>query len=260
MQRVPILMYHQVSPDPPADFRKYCVTPRQFRLQMRWLSTAGYTTVNLDTLLQARARGRDLPGRPVVITFDDGFRDCIHHTVPVLAEFGFSAAFYLVAGLLGGASGWLRPKYEMELPLADWDTARRLNGAGHTCGAHTVMHPDLTQVSTAVCREELFRAREILEDRLGHAVRHLAYPFGSYDEQVRGLAQEAGYRSACSVRIGLSTAEDDPFALHRVPVLGTDSIADFIVRLRTARTAKEFARRVVLGARRRLIPPRRQPA
>lgn len=247
-RRVPILMYHQVSPRPASGFEKYTVTPRALAAQMRWLALAGYTPVGLDDLLAHRAAGAPLPRRPVVITFDDGFQSCVEHAVPVLQSRGFTATFYLVAGLMGQPSRWLRRERGIELPLVDWATARALQAAGFTCGAHTVTHPRLAQLPTAECRDELRRSRDLLEAQLGSEVAHLAYPFGSYDARVRDLAAETGYRSACTVEIGLSGPGDDPLALRRVPVLGFDTLTDFACRLRSARPARETLRRRARGA------------
>jgi peptidoglycan/xylan/chitin deacetylase (PgdA/CDA1 family) len=124
-----------------------------------------------------------------------------------------------------------------------WEAARALAAAGFRCGSHGLGHRRLATLSREGCREELEGSRRVLEDRLGHAVRHLAYPFGSVDWTVRALAQEAGYRSACSTRKGLSGREDDPLALHRVPVYGEDSLLDFAVRIETGQTARELWKR-----------------
>jgi peptidoglycan/xylan/chitin deacetylase (PgdA/CDA1 family) len=100
-----------------------------------------------------------------------------------------------------------------------------------------------------------------LEDRLGREVRHLAYPFGAYNEQVREIAAEAGYETACSVRIGLSATTDDALALHRVPINGDETFLDFISRLSTAQPARAllrgFAQRLrgVAGQARSGMPP-----
>ena len=71
-----------------------------------------------------------MPRRPVVITFDDGFQGCADYAVPVLRTHGFTAMFYLVAGLMGATSRWLRPELGMELALMSWDTARSLAAEG----------------------------------------------------------------------------------------------------------------------------------
>lgn len=249
---IPILMYHQVTPRPLPAFRRYAITPKAFAAQMRWLALAGYVPITLDALLDHRTGQGTLPSRPIIITFDDGFQDCVDHAVPILQARGFTAVFYLVAGLTGKTSRWIVLNQKIELPLMDWAAARELEAAGFRCGGHTMSHPDLTTLSPAACRYELLESRRLLEDHLGHDVRHLAYPFGAFDERVRAIVAEAGYRSVCSTRIGLSTPDDDPLALHRVPINGQDSLLDFICRLHTARTAGELLHRKVQSARRRL--------
>ena len=249
---IPILMYHQVTPRPHPALRKYAVTPRAFGAQMNWLTIAGYVPITLDRLLAHRIGHGSLPARSIVITFDDGFQDCVEHAVPILHARGFTAIFYLVAGLVGKTSRWLLPKRGVELPLIDWAAARRLEAAGFQCGSHSLSHPRLADLSSEACREELLGSRHLLEDHLGHEVSHLAYPFGSFNEKVRALVSEAGYRSASSVRIGLSPPEDDVLALHRVPITGQDSLLDFICRLHTARTFGEVLRAKAHGVWQRL--------
>lgn len=238
-RRVAILMYHAVTREPHREFRKYEVTPEAFAAQMRWLGRTGYQPVSLDTWLDGRGHPGPRRPRPVVITFDDGFRDCVDHALPVLEAEGFTATFYLVAGLMGGTSRWLRPLRGIEVPLIDWATAGRLVAAGFECGSHTLTHPNLVHLPAAACRSELRESRRLLEDNLGREVRHLAYPFGLFDGTVRAIAAEAGYRSACSTRIGLAGPDDDPLALVRVPVSGRDSLLDFACRLRMAHTPWE---------------------
>lgn len=254
---VPVLMYHQISARPHPAFRKYTVTPRAFAAQVRWLAAAGYSTVTPDQLADARAGVGGLPRRPVMLTFDDGFLECVEHALPVLRAHGFSGVFYLVAGQVGGPSRWLRPILGDAFPLAGWEAARRLEREGSVCGAHSWSHPRLAELSGEACRRELRDSRARLEDRLGRAVTHLAYPHGSWNGRVRDLAEEEGYRTACTVEVGLAGPGDDLLALPRVPVEGTDSLPDFVVRLRTGRTVRETVGGAVGNAVRRLAPRRR---
>lgn len=239
---IPVLMYHEVSPSPHASFRRYTVTLRDFTRQMRWLATFGYRTIDLDTLARARLSRGSLPKRPVVITFDDGFQGCADHAVPVLRAHGFTAAFYLVTGLVGATSRWLLPELGMELPLMSWDTVRALAAEGFQCGAHTVTHPRLPGLDPARRRAELVDARRRLEDELDRPIVHLAYPYGSFDPDVRAAAAEAGYLTACSTRAGLSGADDDLLALRRITIYGHDSVMDFACRLRTGTTLRDRLR------------------
>jgi peptidoglycan/xylan/chitin deacetylase (PgdA/CDA1 family) len=243
MRRIPILMYHQVTPTPAAGFAKYTVTPKAFAAQMRWLAITGRTPITMTTLVEARLGSHGWPSRAVVITFDDGFRDCVEFALPVLQRHRFIAVFYLVAGLMGRTSRWMASAGGLRFPLVDWTAARSLQDAGMECGAHSVTHPPLATCSAARGREELVASRRILEDRLGREVLDFAYPYGSVTPGVRTMAAEAGYRSACTGEKRLATDEDDLLLLPRVPVYGGESLLDFAWRLRTAERPRQWLRR-----------------
>ena len=106
-ENVPILMYHQVSGTAHASFVKYTVTGRAFAAQMKWLAANRYRSMDLPTLLAHRRQGTPVPARTVVITFDDGFRDCAEVAAPAMEAYGFTGTFFLVAGLVGATSRWL---------------------------------------------------------------------------------------------------------------------------------------------------------
>lgn len=230
---VPILMYHDVSPEPEPAFRRYAVTVREFTRQMRWLADAGYEAIDLDALLAARRGQGELPAHPVVITFDDGLQSCADHATRVLRDHGFTAVFFLVTDQVGATSHWMRAEIDVELPLFNWKTAVELVEGGFQCGAHTVTHPRLTRLDPARCREELARARARLEQELGRPAVHLAYPFGDWDDDVREMASEVGYQTACTTRPGLCAPDDDPLVLPRITVYGHENLADFKARVRS---------------------------
>lgn len=231
---VPILMYHLVSADVPSTFRSYTVTPRQFAWQVRTLSRLGFESITPQQLLDAHQHDRPLPARPVVITFDDGFRDCLRHAAPVLHEAGLGATMYLVAGLLGRTSRWMASE-GLDLPLVTVAEARELEQAGVECQSHALTHPMLARLGSADIGRELSLSRRILEHELGHEVRHLAYPHGSFDERVQESARAAGYASACSTRPGKALPDDNVLAMPRVKVDGRNGRTDFLARLVTGR-------------------------
>ena len=235
-----ILMYHHVAHEAPAEFRKYSVSPAAFAAQMRLLRLLRYRVVGLDTCINARKAGTRLPRRTAVITFDDGFADTVHFAVPVLHALGFTATFFIVAGRVGGRSDWLEEPMA-QYRLIDSESIRSLHRSGFLIGAHSMTHRRLTRMPRRDCARELMESRLKLEDITGSSPAHMAYPFGDYDADVRALAAEAGYESACSVRIGRSRPSDDQLALHRIPVSGADTLLDFAARLGTGRALRESA-------------------
>ncbi len=235
MSRVPILMYHQVTRRPDPRFRCYSLTPKAFARQMRWLAAGGYGTITLDGLLAHRSGSVPLPSKPVIITFDDGFLDAVEWAVPVLRSLGLTAMFFVVAGLIGKSSRWLEAELGVEFPLMSWDTVRRLRDAGFQIGSHTMTHPRLAELEEADCRSELVESKNLIENQLDEEIRHLAYPYGSFNEDVASMAAEAGYVSACTVRAGLSGAAEASHALSRVwvPARPRETTPEFYLRLHT---------------------------
>ena len=242
---VPILMYHEISTRPDPRYRKYTLTPQEFERQLDWLRAQRYRTVTMDDVLAAWRGERPLPPKPVAITFDDGGRDCIEHAVPALAERGFIATFYIVAGVVGAPMRWLKQEIGFELQAADWPALWAAEQAGMRCEAHSITHPRLARVDAATCRDELAGGRAMLEDGLGHAVTHLAYPFGSFSEETRAIAHETGYTTACTTAEAIATTpRDDLLTLPRVPVLGTETFGEFTHRVRTSQRASALQLRL----------------
>src|SRR5215831_9157770 len=72
---VPILMYHVIArPFPASPFPGLYVPPAEFRSQMNALAAAGYRAVTLDRVRAAWQGTAVLPAKPIVITFDNGYR------------------------------------------------------------------------------------------------------------------------------------------------------------------------------------------
>jgi peptidoglycan/xylan/chitin deacetylase (PgdA/CDA1 family) len=241
-------MYHLVSPQAPKAFVKYTVHPVDFSRQMSLLDRLGYHTVSLDHLRDASARKSMLPSRPIAITFDDGFRDCLRHAAPVMARLGMRATMFVVAGRMGGRSGWMASD-GVDLPLLTGTEVLELEQAGVKCESHALTHTRLSTLGTAELSEELARSRDVLEQHLGHAVRHLAYPFGDFDDRVCAVAADCGYHRAYTTVSGKAVPHDDPHRVPRVHIDGRERFADFVIRLATSKNAATSVRRAVTGHR-----------
>jgi peptidoglycan/xylan/chitin deacetylase (PgdA/CDA1 family) len=224
-------MYHQVTPNIHPGFLACSVTPRTLRTHMNILKLFRFNPITLDQLQDYRNGNSMLPKKPVLITFDDCYQECIHYAVPVLEEKGFSAVFYMPTDFAGTNSHWLVPELGFEFPIIGWDTVKRLDKTGFEIGSHTMSHPRLAEISANDCLKELVESRNILEDKLGHQVVHMAYPFGSFNETTAACAAEAGYLTSCTTEEGIAKLEDDPLLLPRINIMGMTSVIDFAMLL-----------------------------
>src|SRR5207244_3947528 len=99
---VPILMYHSLD----SSSSVISIAPEHFRRQMQVLRERGFHGISLSRLLDGWEGRLPLPQRPVVITFDDAFANVAEHGAPALAELGFGATIFAVAGYCGRRNDW----------------------------------------------------------------------------------------------------------------------------------------------------------
>lgn len=209
---VPILTYHSLDESGSV----ISLSPAAFRLQMHSLRARGFEGLALRDLLDAWD-GRRSFARPVVLTFDDGFRSVAEQAQPVLAELGFRATVFVVAGRCGGWNDWPgQPPALPRLPLLARDELRALERGGvFEIGSHGFDHVRLERARDDVLEREVAASRQDLEALLGHEVALFAYPYGRFDagayERVR-----AQYRAACGVRLATARRGDDRHALPRL--------------------------------------------
>jgi peptidoglycan/xylan/chitin deacetylase (PgdA/CDA1 family)/glycosyltransferase involved in cell wall biosynthesis len=216
---VPILMYHRIAADGPVALARFRVAPDLFAAQIATLHRAGYRTVGLQDWISAMMRNEPLSGKPIILTFDDGYQDFLTAAMPVLRYYGFSATVFLVAERIGGAADW-DAGYGETAALLSWQEVRALQAAGTEFGCHSAVHRPMTGMHLAELTEDTARARAILEGGLEAAVTTLAYPYGADNEFVRRVVADLGFRAAASCEPGISRIGDDPLRLRRIEISG----------------------------------------
>ena len=207
---VPMLMYHHVRRAPwRTALPMMYVPPALFSRQMEELKAAGFESAPPAAEDQKGSRPR------FHLSFDDGFRNVLANAAPVLERTGFRGIQYLVPKQIGKTNAWDMGANCQE-PLMDRKEIRDWLAAGQWIGAHTMTHPRLTRIPVAQAREEIQASRKALEDMFGVEVKHFAYPYGDWNEQVANLVGEAGFATACTTVFGINTAGTPPFQLARL--------------------------------------------
>lgn len=215
---VPVLMYHSIATRSAARFRRFTVDPGEFADQMGYLHAAGYRTVTAADLAAHRLTGRPLPGRPVVLTFDDGFTDFAVTALPVLRAHGFAATLFVPTGYVGSTAGFLRDCGEEQRPVLSWPQLRDVAAEGVEVASHSHTHPQLDRVPDAVAREEIRWSKCLLEDNLGREVTGFGYPFGYWNRSARAEVAAAGFGYGCAVAELVTVPGDDIRTLPRMTV------------------------------------------
>jgi peptidoglycan/xylan/chitin deacetylase (PgdA/CDA1 family) len=224
-QPVPILVYHHVM-SATSRYPLLNVRPWEFKAQLRWLKAHHYTPVTLGTVYDAWKGDGELPRRPVVLSFDDGYVEQYTVAARMLARFRWPGELNLVVyrGTL------LSNAMVTKMIRHGWEVT-----------SHSLHHPTMTRLSSAQLRRELVGSRKRLQHTFHVKVRFFCYPYGVYDRRVEAAARRAGYDAAMSTDYAAATPRH-MYALARIYCYQGESLSTFGQRLsRTVRAARTGA-------------------
>jgi peptidoglycan/xylan/chitin deacetylase (PgdA/CDA1 family) len=204
-QGVPVLNYHQINNNA---HNPLTLSDSEFEAQIKYLAKNGYTAISPDELADYIQYGKALPTNPILITFDDGYKDNYQVAYPILKKYHFTATIFLISDFVNIYDRYLT-----------WAQIKEMEKDGFTFESHTVSHISLTKAaSDNEIRTQLITSKEALEWRLGKKVEYVAYPCGVYDQHVIELTKEAGYRAAFTIKLGRDTAGSMMYSLNRIPI------------------------------------------
>ena len=216
---VPILTYHVIG-TPPADapFPELYVDRAAFAAQLRWLRRHGYQAVSLRRVYEYWKRGLALPPRPVVLTFDDGYREDFTNVRPLLARHHWPGVLNLA----------VQNVLDRKLTVPQ---VRTLAQNGWEIDAHSLTHPDLTTLGSAELRRQVAGSRTWIRRHVRVPVEFFCYPAGRYDAAVLRAVRTAGFRGATTTVPGDASPRDGFFTLDRWRVYRSDSLSSFAAKL-----------------------------
>lgn len=219
-QGVLVLEYHHVCDDVEDEGWAYTVPVADFKEQLDYLQAQGYTTISMQDFVRAKKGKQELPEKPVILTFDDGYEDNYTVLLPMMEERGMKATVYMVTNSIG-RKGYL-----------SWNQLRDMQNRGIELGSHTANHQPLTSLERDKQAEEMKLSKLLMEWNGLKTIFTFSYPNGAYDEGMPELLKENEYLTAVTGDGGLNTFKTNPYLLQRTniphPRLG---LTEFKLRL-----------------------------
>ena len=225
--KILVLNYHQIQ----NKSTSLSIPLADFDAQMNYLNSHGYVSITPDELYSGLNGELELPKKPVLITFDDGYADNYTNAFPILKSYGMRATIFVIPAFVGVYDNYLT-----------WDEIREMEDGGITIESHTMNHYKLEELADDEIRSELLNSKQILEENLGHPVEFLAYPTGTYNLHIAGIAKEVGYKGAFTIKYGNVDLGSNFFALERVPIFNTagHTMKNFYERIEYRQSFEEF--------------------
>lgn len=186
------------------------VAPDKFAAQLDLMQQNGYQTTTFEDLLNG-----NIPAKPIILTFDDGYKNFYQYAYPELKKRSMKAVSFIITSYIGSDD------YMNENEINE------IAANGIEIGSHTISHPDLSTLTPDKAQKEIFDSKSTLEKKFGLKVIPFCYPSGKYNNEAINLVREAGYDFAVTTRGGYANFSN-PFDLQRERVNSDTNISVYL--------------------------------
>ena len=220
-QTVPVLSYHDLSPD---ESKEMTVSQAMFEQQMGLLREKGYRVISMDQLFDFLEYKASIPPKSVVITIDDGWFSAYEIAFPILKKYGYPATLFVYTDIIDTT-----PK------ALSWNLLQEMAAQGIDVQCHTQSHRNLTLPEKEESFKDYFHnlerelsgCKETIQRKLNLEVKYLAYPSGDTTPLVVELAKKLGYRGAFTLKGGGNPLFIHPYRVNRSVVHGDFTLSEF---------------------------------
>ena len=222
---IPCLMYHKI-PDQELDSQhKIWVIKDRFEQHLQWFCQTGFSFLTFRDLKDfetGKRRWQDFPRKPLLLTFDDGYKDNLKNAQPLLEKYGAKATLFLLADTSIQKNTWDAPEPHSSSEILSRDERSQLNQRVYEIGSHGLSHASFLHLEEEEIRKELRESKALLEKEFSRSIDSLAYPFGHTSERIAELAREEGYQFAVNTDQGGMATSENPWSIFRVNIFPQD--------------------------------------
>ncbi len=248
---LPVLCWHDIrdasSLPRPGESEPTTVSTRDLVAQFELIRVLGYTPISLSQWQAAVEGDGELPLKPVLLSFDDGFKSLYTRVYPLLKMYRYPAVASIV-------SEWMESEGAAANGLVSWEELREMSASGlvevasHTHAMHhgIIANPQGNELPASVSRlysegvyetdaqyqsrlsADLDTSRRLLQQHLGRPIRALVWPYGEYSERSTSIARQVGFSFALGLSPGVNTTGTSFMELKRTQVLGNHGLSDVL--------------------------------
>ncbi len=250
-----VLSYHEIAEKGETLDSSYTVTPARFEEQILWLKKKGYHFISMDDVLAHRTKGRALPEKAVLMSFDDGYQSVYVHAYPLLKKHKIPAVIALVGSWMKAQkvvdfSGEKidRDKFLSRREIREMVKSGLIEIASHSYDSHYGIRgnpqgntqPALT-TRAWLSQAQRYETQREYEKRIYHDLREsslflerytgqkpriIVWPYGRYNIDTRKMAHKAGMDIGLTLDDGSNTRFTPLWGLRRILVESDMSLND----------------------------------
>lgn len=225
---LPILMYHTVLPDTANSTGN--TQPNTFKDHMETIKAAGFNSISPFELVDYLEGKANLPNDPILITFDDGYKDNYTNAYPILKDLDMQATIFTITSRIKHAN---EPQTPNEFEKITWEDIFEMKETitiqNHTWDMHyqidkkpkliTPKKNERHKDHLISVQKDLQTAEDKIFEKLGYRSVMLAYPYGAYNQDTMNIAHKVGIRFAVTTKPNVNHLDDlteKPYELYRI--------------------------------------------
>lgn len=224
--KLPIIMYHSLLKEE-ARSGKYTITPDTLRQDLEYIKSKGYITITMTELINYVYNDQQLPEKPIIITFDDGYYNNFGYAIPILKEYNMKAVISIVGEYTDRYSksgeanlnyGYMR--WEDIKSVIDDGTIEFQN---HTYNLHSNNNgrngaakkkSESSEEYKKILTSDLMKLQEEFKENTNYIPNTFTYPFGSISKESEEIIKELGFKASLSCSSGINYITKDKNCLY----------------------------------------------
>ena len=223
---IPVLMYHKIPQQEIQSQHKIFVTAANFEKHLQYFKKKGFTTLTFSELSlfrKGQLNFKHFPKKPLVLTFDDGYRDNLDTASPLLKKYGFRAQLFLLADNKISSNVWDLGGDEPAHEIMSSEERQAWKTSAYEIGSHGFRHQKITEFSANEAQKELSTSKLALQDEFKIPVQSFAFTYGITRPEGAEMAQRAGYEYALNTDTGGMLMEEEPYSIFRVNIFPNET-------------------------------------
>ena len=223
---VPIIMYHSVLKDISRS-NKYTVTPAVLEEDLKYISTNGYNTITISDLISYVYENKELPEKPIIITFDDGHYNNYGYVYPLLEKYDMKAVISIVGSYTDKFSETdeanLNYSYLRWKDINELISSGRVEFQNHTYNLHDNTHGRIGAKKKKgesddeykkILEEDINKLQNEFKENTGFVPTCFTYPFGGISNSSIEIIKELGFKASLSCEEGINKITKNPNSLY----------------------------------------------
>jgi len=213
---IPIVMYHSILINNRRGASN-TITPNELESDLKYIKENGYTTILMNDLIGFVNGRNQLPEKPIIITFDDGFLNNYVYVLPMLKKYDMKATLSII-GVCTDQFTLVRSN-DLEYAHLSWYQvsemveSERFEILNHTYNLHK---SDEKRVGTKkkfgealslydqIISDDIGGFQLQINDKIGYTPNTFVYPFGSMSKESVEILKKLGFEASLSTDGGIN--------------------------------------------------------